>query len=311
MNCSKSYVLPTNKWLKPLKLLHKDNNLVMTSELVNKLKKEKVIVKITKINSFITENLTEYVYNIIKDSVYVVKIYCFLNCNENPKYLSEEYKDILGFCNTTSSNENKQIINLEIMKKYKQTLKTLEDECNLKTILIILKQLLLIQLELFDKYQFVHNDIHLANIFIEKIEKETKIIYDINIKTIFDLYLTDFEYSLILSKKLNPNINLFFNSIKDNENSKKRITLEKNINDTFYNCILLLKDEKLKKDLLHKLHNIERNIEYANKRISYFALKNINYYYINRREEEIKDLILRNSYQMIFYLYKILFNENF
>ncbi len=311
MNCPKSYVLPTDKWLKPLKLLHKDNNLLMTSELINNIKKEKVIVKITNINSFITENLTEYIYNIIKDNNYIVKIYCFLNCNENPKYLLDEYKDILGFCNANSSDENKLIINLEIMKKYKQTLKTLEDECNLKTTLLILKQLLLIQLELFDKYQFIHNDIHLANIFIENIEKDNKIIYDINIKTIYNLYLTDFEYSLILSKKLNPNIKLLFNSIKDNDNSKKNITLEKNINDTFYNCILLLKDKKLKTKLLHKLHNIERNTEYANKRISYFALKNINYYYINRREEEIKDLILRNSYQMIFYLYKIIFNETF
>jgi hypothetical protein len=71
------------------------------------------------------------------------------------------------------------------MKKYKHTLKLYENECNLKTMILILKQLLLIQLDLFNKYQFVqrkvklfsqelipsglvvHNDIHLGNVFIE------------------------------------------------------------------------------------------------------------------------------------------------
>jgi hypothetical protein len=107
MNCPKTYVLPTNKWLRPLKILFKDNNLLMTSELINKIKKEKVVVKITKVNSFITNNLTEYIYNIIKDSLYVVKIYCFLICNENPKYIDNEYTNIFGFCNANVDDENK------------------------------------------------------------------------------------------------------------------------------------------------------------------------------------------------------------
>ena len=202
MNCPKTYILPTNKWLRPLELLFKDNNLLITAKLKNKIKKEKVVVKITKIKSFITDNLSEYTYNIIKDSKHVVKIYCFLNCNENLKHISNEYKDILGFCNANNSDDDKQLINLEIMKKYNNSLRTFENKCNFNTMIIILKQLLMIQLELFDKYQFVHNDIHLGNIFIDKISQENKIIYDKNILTSFNIYLTDFEQHGTLSNVL-------------------------------------------------------------------------------------------------------------
>ena len=53
MKCPKNYIIPTNNWLKPLELLHKTSNLIMSSELTNEIKKENVVVKVTKWNQLL------------------------------------------------------------------------------------------------------------------------------------------------------------------------------------------------------------------------------------------------------------------
>jgi hypothetical protein len=42
MKCPKNYIIPTNNWLKPLEVLHNDNNLIMSSELIDGIKKEQI-----------------------------------------------------------------------------------------------------------------------------------------------------------------------------------------------------------------------------------------------------------------------------
>jgi len=261
MKCPKNYLIPTNNWLKPLEILHNDNNLIISSELTNEIKKENVIVKVTKSEN-INKNI-EKIYNIIKDSKHIIKIYCFLNCNENKINLINEYKDILGFCTRDTINDNNIKINLEIMKKYKHSLKRYERRCNLETVKLILRYLLNMQYELYYKYGFIHNDIHLGNILIEKTDEHITnfISYDLDlpaevidaiqvkISTKFNLYLTDFEYSLVLKKSLYPEIMTFF---QDKTNIKKDYTLSRNLYNTFESCLELIEDDALRYNLFKK-----------------------------------------------------------
>lgn len=262
MKCPKNYLIPTDNWLKPLAVFHESSNLVMSSELTNEIKKENVIVKVTK-----SENnnplKTEKIYDIIKDSKHIIEIYCFINCNENNINLTNEYKDVIGFCTRDTINDDNSKINLEIMKKYNHSLKRYEKTCDLETVKLILKYLLNIQYELYYKYGFVHNDIHLGNILIEKADAHTtefrsydldlpsELIkeFQVKISTKFKLYLSDFEYSLILKKSLYPEIMTFFETKK---NIKKENTLIHNLYNTFEACLELIKDDTLRDNLFKK-----------------------------------------------------------
>jgi len=133
---------------------------------------------------------------------------------------------------------------------------------------------LLIQIELFNKYGFVHNDIHLGNILLKK-EKDPvtfNFIFnneDIEITTNKILVLTDFDeswqikifrflFDTILYYKKSK---IFYNNesliiSKDNrkvmlqsDKCKYIDTLESNIYNTFSMAIELLESEKEKYDL--------------------------------------------------------------
>ena len=121
IKCPKEYKIPTNDWLIPIKVLideynlENSKNLIYDSELIeDEIKREKILVKVSKVDTLL--NTTEQLYKHIKDSEHVVKIYCFLHCNESKTYLNQHHKDTLGFCNSKHTDEDKQIISLEIMK---------------------------------------------------------------------------------------------------------------------------------------------------------------------------------------------------
>lgn len=260
MKCPKNYLIPTNNWLKPLELLHKTSNLIMSSELTNDIKKENVVVKVTKWNQLLN---TEKIYNIIKESKYVIDIYCFITCNENHNNILNEYKDVLGFCSRDIINDNNITINLEIMKKYKHTLKRYENKCNLETVKIILQYLLDIQFELFEKYGFVHNDIHLGNIIIEKCDKYLKE-FNTFLPTAkelnFKLYLTDFEDSLIFKKSLFPEIELFLSNKQKLVNQN---TFMQSLYNTFESCLELIDNDTMRYNIFKKYHNFGKD-EFVN-----------------------------------------------
>ena len=271
MKYPKNYIIPTNNWLKPLEVLHNDNNLIMSSELIDGIKKEQVIVKVTKWKN-INKNI-EKIYNIIKKSKHIIEIYCFLNCNEGKNNLTNEYKDILGFCNRDVVNDDNIRINLEIMKKYRHTLLRYEKRMNLETVKLILHYLLNMQYELYYKYGFVHGDIHLGNIFIEKTEPITidfetynsnlplEIIREIHVKIVtpIKLYLTDFEDSLIFKKSYYPEIMTF---LSKKENIREDHTLLRSLYNTFETCLELIQDDKLRYDLYQKYQDYGKD-EYA------------------------------------------------
>ena len=309
MSRPKKYLLPTNKWLKPLSIIHNENNMVINSELINEIKKEKVIVKVTKRDTFLN-NMTENIYKIINKSPHILSIYCFLIYNEKITNLDKEYKDVIGFCNR---NKDDQIITLEIMKKYKGSLHSFEKQFDIATYQHILKYMLLIQMELFNLYGFIHKDIHLGNFLLDsnKVVKQTQYLFyihnsidPIKFQPIIKLVLTDFENSLILFRSLNPTINTFLqnkgNIIYDN-------TLESNIMNTFYWSLDLIKDDIIR-NKFHKIIYSPEILEKAKrlsvKRLSSYARKEID-------EEGIKHYMLSNCITIIQTLFGKLFEDNY
>lgn len=179
MSINKNYQLPTNKWLKPLEVLFNENNLVISSQLIGEIKKEKVVVKITRRESFLDKKSILDIYETIKKSPHIIKIYGIINCNENTTILNSNYKNALGFCPNLIGSDwislksgngvrGDPFITLEIMKKYSYSLNKLEKKLDIAHFEQILKYLLLIQLELFNLYGFIHKDIHLGNVLVEK-----------------------------------------------------------------------------------------------------------------------------------------------
>lgn len=319
MKCPKEYKLPTKDWLVPLKILvdqynvENSDTILFDSKLIeSEIKKERVIVKIIKKTSFLKTN--EELYNIIKKTPHIVKIYCFINCNEKKNVLTNNYKDTLGFCNGNHHDKDNQLITLEIMRRYESSLNKYNDSLNEKTMIHFLKYLLHIQLELFDTYGFVHNDMHLGNVLIRKLDKQTTTIvfnYDknkINFDTNIMLYIADFDYSLILFNSINPKISNF---LKNKDNRKYDYTLESNIYNTFYHCLNLLKDETLKTKLHHLLKDGKIN-DYT--RDSYYekTKKNFSAYSSGEKPElNFKNITRILASDIISNLFRLLFKQSF
>jgi serine/threonine protein kinase len=307
IKCPKDYKIPTNDWLRPIKVLideynlENSKNLIYDSELIeDEIKKERVLVKVSKVDTLL--NTTEEIYKYIKDSEHIVKIYCFLHCNEYKTYLNQYHKNTLGFCNSKHTDKDNQIISLEIMKRYSSSLRKYEGSLKLKQMIIYLKYLLLIQIELFNKYGFVHNDIHLGNILLKKIKKPEsfKFIFndnemEINTKKI--LVLTDFEESLIISKE-NRKVMLQFNKCKYID------TLESNIYNTFSMAIELLKSDKEKYELSRILNKNTINKKESTELFVAFCNKTI-------KIKEYKKRINKIVIDIIILLFKEMFNKSF
>ena len=132
------------------------------------------------------------------------------------------------------------------MKKYLYSINKFNKKLNITEFEHLLKYILLIQLELFNLYEYIHKDLHNGNILVEKNKTMENIKFYIhssrdpviflpNIK----LVLTDFEYSKILFYNLDSTIINYFAD-------KTKITyenfLEFNIMNTFYSLIDLIKD---------------------------------------------------------------------
>lgn len=305
IRCPKNYVIPTDKWLIPLKVLYDDNSLIMDAELIDMINKENVVAKITKlpdITSIKNSLNIKKIYNIIKKSKHIINIYCFLNCNENTTTLENKYKDILGFCNNNTNNNT--TINIEIMKKYKHTLKRYINKCSTTIVKNILRYLLNIQIELFRLYGFVHRDIHLGNIFIEKTDPRKITFYisnidNVSLETSFKIYLTDFENSQVFLKSINPDINELLISNK----LSYEYTFDYNIYQTIYYCLNLLEDIELQ-DKLHKLLPSMKS-EYLPTKILRSYAKG------NKTEDAFIGLSINYAYNLCIDVFKLFFNEKF
>lgn len=290
---NKQYIIPTTKWLTPIKpLLLEDINtsgLIMVAKLIEK---EKVIVKITQDKRDNIININK----ITKDMPNFIETYCSFSCLENSDDLDKKYENIKGFCNAKAKNSGK-LITLEIMKKYKNgSLNKYKNKLELDHVVNILKQLLLSQLHTFNKTGFLHNDIHLSNILIEKLKEPITLKYKIDIKPIS-------KYRIKINSDFIPIISDFDRSTIYNggdlteEEYNNQYTLGDNIFNTFNRCLILIKDQDkqdlVRKKLINQSTEIEKYVGFSKKNLrTYFKQ---NYDYNDYISEECKCMLTLSS----------------
>lgn len=265
---NKEYIIPTKKWLVPIKkMISNDISTAGLLIIAKLIEKEKVIVKITKMNSkyipYITEKLS-YEPNFIKT------IMAF-TCYEKEYLLNNNYNNINSFCN---GDDNDKIITIEVMKRYIGSFNKLQKKLNIIEFKKILGQLINAQINVFYKFGFVHNDIHLGNILYDISIKKIKLMYTIcksqysnsednrlifneHLIEVNDIipYICDFEKS----QCYNPDIfRQYDKHFLENMNNymEETNTLFSNLTKTVNMCILLLEDKEETFILKQNLNNL-------------------------------------------------------
>jgi hypothetical protein len=268
---SDKFIVPTKDWLIPLKDINTRGLLI--ESLIKDLKnEEKIVVKITKNNN---KNKLRLIYKLFSNKINIIKSFCVFNCNEDESILEEKYKNNKSFCNSKDDNnikitldgeiksnlfdfilpsalEKTRVFQADLMKYYKEgSLNQYVNKLTIKDIKKILKQLLYCQLELFNKYGFLHNDIHLGNILLYTSNEKTNIKYNIqkqilNIDTKHICLLCDFDDSIFYKKE---HYDTYDKNQLDREKYNKKYTIFRNIVNIFSTCKQLLKfDEMIKYD---------------------------------------------------------------
>lgn len=260
---TKYYTIPTRKWLKPIEsLIEKEIGLSGILILSERIGKDKVMVKITKGHN----KLIEKINKLIKHEPNCVRTYNTILCYEDRDKIKNLYKNSDGFCNSDIDDGRK--ITLEVMYRYRSSLNKYHKRLLMKQYIEIIKQLLLVQTHLFQKYGIIHNDIHEGNILVKrKHDVEKEMIYkiknkDYKLRIIFEIVLCDFDKSIIYDKKITDEFDkeyLWMNNSKLNpDKNDYTMTLIKNLIDTIKNTIHLLHNEdyeKHSKRILDSINN--------------------------------------------------------
>lgn len=231
----KKYIVPTNDWLVPLsKLNSNDINTKSTIMVGNHIEKNKVIVKITRNISF---DDVQYIDNYINGLPNFPEIYGIFECYETEDNIRTFYENIKGFCNKSKDDCSNVKIVIEIMKRYKNSLHNYERRIKIDRFENYLKQCILAQLNAFNLVGFLHNDIHLGNILVERvIEKPVELVYTILdkkyiVNTNDMIIITDFDASIIVNKNIPfcEKNTLFSNIVKTFRDFSQLIEIDKSI----------------------------------------------------------------------------------
>lgn len=247
---TKYYVIPTNKWLKPLeRFITTDLNTKGYLMLAESINKEKIIVKINK----------GYLPHVIKITNLInkyhlpnfVKTYCSFRCNEDFSSLDTFYTiGETGFCN---GSENSDLVTLEIMKKYKKgSLEKYRNKLDYNIVVNIIKQVLLAQIMSFYRIQFLHCDLHLGNLLIssDTSQIEYSFVNDkLTVQPIMTICISDFDYTKLLNQ----------DAFNDKEKFKSEYDVEHTLPmclyKSFVECLQLLKDKNKIDKIKNKLNN--------------------------------------------------------
>ena len=193
------------------------------------------------------------------------------------------------------------------MKKYSYSLNKFEKTLDITQFEHLLKYTLLIQLELFNLYGFIHKDLHLGNILVGKNKTKPINFYihanrdPINFTSHVKLVLSDFEYSQILFSSINPNI---FNFFADKNRINYDNCLEFNIMNTFYSFIDLIKDQVIFNKFKKIIYSYQVDRKFPVKILSSYVRKEID-------QDRFKHYILSNCIDIIGQLYGKLFDGDF
>lgn len=205
----KAYVIPTNKWLQPIKPLI-TNSSDAQQILARMVDKEDVLVRVT-LNS---NNKLGIINKLLQSIPNFPLVYCTIICNESTDILDADYiingKPAKGFCRGKLDDE---LVTLEVMKYYKANKldKLLKQKIPLDAMKNLLNQALCAQLLAFQAYGFVHNDININNFIIEEQQTLFEYKYDfgkeIGFKSVkgkinFKVYVIDFGYAELLNPDL-------------------------------------------------------------------------------------------------------------
>ena len=227
---TKKYIIPTDKWLKPLGPLITSistRGKIILGEMSNK---NKVVVKITKNLDLLR---IKYINYLVQQLPNFPKVYCVLECDENESNFDANYLKVNGFCNKSS---DKFKIILEIMKLYPNKLSEYKNKLSIEQIKPILKQLFYALIYAFELRGFIHGDLHIENILINKQKKELTYIIDKKeyiLKTDQECIIMDFDKSITYDIQYMNLTEL----IKEN-------TLIHSIQKIIYICSTLYKKEK-------------------------------------------------------------------
>ena len=206
-NENKKYIIPTQEWLEPLShfvvdSMQSSKGFLMLSKFQ---KKHKIIVKITR--DVTKYSSIKYASKKLLNVPNFATTFCAFTCDESSLNLETKYKNANSFCKADETDKaNKEKVILELMYKYKGTL--MNELLNKETVEHIMKQLCFAQLMAFDKYGFLHMDIHLDNIMYGSNTLELKSLqYKFNgkmyeIKTDLEFIICDFDKCVIFDPSM-------------------------------------------------------------------------------------------------------------
>jgi hypothetical protein len=288
-NDKKEYIIPTKNWLNPIsKFITEDLNNDSLLILSNLMKKEKVVVKITN-----GDNKKLIIFNkMLKNEPNFVKTYCVFSCEEDKNALNLEYRNSMHFCNGDNNDYSKKVT-LEIMKRYNSgSLEKFSNRMNMNNFTNVLKQVILAQLHIFNKYGFIHNDLHLGNILTETSSNiDYKLDYvikkqNITLLTRFKIIISDFDRSVSydpdIYNKYNPNfMDYNVDNIKECTYDIEFNLLE-NIINSIKDCCRLL-TSSLYNDVINKLNDYLKNNYYYNE--NYYGIRKILRNYYKKRDD--------------------------
>ena len=313
----KKYVLPTHNWLKPYREhitedLNEDG-LLMVSGLMNR---EKILVKITDGNNrnIITFN------NMLNGKPNFIETYYNFSCLENKENVENKYENEKGYCNPNVNTSNKnERITLELMKRYNDgSLNKRIGKIIISIYINIVRQLIISQIYAFEKYGFIHTDLHLGNILLKTHTNNRELKYiiknnpykegltEIKINTKIIIILTDFTYCI----SYNPEIyNRYNRDFLDKTTFDKNNTLLNRIIISLLESTKLL-DEKNEIIMYNKIKNyINMNDNY--KRNLNFSIKALNNYYMKYIDyERFVTIQCTLAIQQLDELFKIMTDNN-
>ena len=201
---TKQYIVPTNEWLNPLsELITNDISTKGLLMLAKFNKTHDVVVKITRdISNF---SAIKFATKKLFDMSNFVKTFCAFVCDESTINLESKYIESNGFC--SANKDDKEQVIIEIMYKYDTSLNSRLGTLNKDNVEHIMNQLIYAQLNAFEKYGFLHMDIHLSNIMFNNENKNTELKYFFHktrymIKTAHKFVLCDFDKSIFYNAGL-------------------------------------------------------------------------------------------------------------
>ena len=250
----KNYIIPTKSWLKALNKLDTFQDVSINKKIIlsQMIEKENVIVKVTNGKNPKLRDINM----MIKGLPNMVYTFCVIFCND---YLSLILQNKF-FC---SSKDSKYKVTLEIMKYYNGGSLSVLNQISFRKFKLILDQLVLAQINLFNKTGITHCDIHPGNILINKhpLEKELNYSYIHGrniIKSKYEFILSDYDKCIIFS----PNYmvhdkivdgNLIRENITETLDDLSQSTLYVNILRTIN--MLIDKLDNINKQKIRLLHN--------------------------------------------------------